>query len=287
MGTRPGVDFKRKQLKVVVASIQNACQRFRVFAACKGKLLALPGPPVRPRTSNVLQIGCGDKKNRLSPLNLPNLSEVSTCIRLMIRRQLREPFSVKAIATQETPTETTRFFTGHHRKRSSQPHNPWLLISPCALQIQLMAYDAFSFPVLVAWEGLQPPSVVDMWLEHVTWFTSRKSGGKTRFKNSTKKIHPYNICMYVSITYVQKPQPRYTFLEASPRRCGFGTFSILLRSGPTPTCSVQQACFFSSRSLFFPVANSHMEQPLEGDNFCLRSKVHNDGDLLPSRPYSL
>lgn len=191
-----------------------------------------PWPPLSYRTSNVLQIGCGDQKNLCHSLNLPNLSEVSTCIRLMIRRQLREPFSVKAIATQETPTETTRFFSGHHRKDLHNLTTPGCWVLPAR---QLMAHDALSFPVLVAWEGLQPPSVVDMWLEHVTWFTSRKSGGKTRFKtalkNKKRKIHPYNICMYVSITYVHhrsqdtlflRPALAAAVLEPSAYYCDLG-----------------------------------------------------------------
>lgn len=69
--------------------------------------------------------------------------------------------------------------------------------------------------------------------------------------------------MYVCIQNLcTPPQPRYTFLEASPRRCGFGTFSILLRSGPTPTCSVQQACFFFKKSVSQRLATWNK---LEGD----------------------
>lgn len=194
-----------------------------------------PWPPCPTALLNVLQIGCGDQKNLCHSLNLLNLSEVSTCIRLMIRRQLREPFSVKAIATQETPTETTRFLTGHHRKDLHNLTTPGCWVLPARFRYSSWAHDALSFPVLAAWEGLQPPSVVDMWLGHGEEFTSRKSGGKTRFKtalkNKKRKIHPYNICMYVSKTYVHhrsqdtlflRPALAAAVLEPSAYYCDLG-----------------------------------------------------------------
>lgn len=194
--------------------VANHCNTTLVHLSCFGCLqrqVTCPGPPpVLPHLNLCYKLAAETKKMSASPLNLIKSPEspwsfnIHSSIRLMIRRQLREPFLWKQWPLrklQETPrvsTETARFVTGHHRKDLHNLTTPgcWVLFAGFIL----MAHGAFSFQVLVAWEGLQPPSV-DMWLG-LTWtceeFTSRKSGGKTRLKtehSKTKNKKYIHICM--------------------------------------------------------------------------------------------
>ena len=96
---------------------------FGCWLPAKASYLPAWAPPSTPALLMCYKLAAETKKNLSHSLNLPNLSEVSTCIRLTIRRQLRELFLWKQSPLKKHQRKPPGFWRGIIEKifTTSQP----------------------------------------------------------------------------------------------------------------------------------------------------------------------